>query len=61
MVQLVLQHCCKTSREAMLCVLLATYKPTLQRIKVFAGCENLLLCMLHVLQAQGKLVFYFSK
>ena len=45
----------------MLCVLLATYKPTLQRIKVVAGCENLLLCMLRVLPAQGKLVFYFSK
>ena len=41
-VQLVLQHCYKTSRKAMLRVLLATYVQTRLVINHLVGCENLL-------------------
>ena len=41
-VQLVLQHCCKTSWKAMLLVLLASFKPIFQQIRLLKGCENLL-------------------
>ena len=51
----------RVEKRSMLRVLLATYIHALQRIRLLAGCESLLLCMLRVLPAQGKLFFICSK
>ena len=57
--QLVLQHCCKTSWKTTLRVLPPMFQPVLQQIKLLQKVESsFTFCnkILHVLPAQGKLV-----